>query len=49
MEHSHDQSPNHSEQHGLFYTYFGESGSAVAAFLYFLFLFGCIYSFLKWG
>jgi len=47
MEHTPDHSADNSK--GLFYTYFGESGSAVAAFLYFLILFGCIYSFLRWG
>jgi len=48
MDHSHDHS-SHSEKSGLFYTYFGENGSAVIAFLYVLFLVGCIYGFLRWG
>jgi hypothetical protein len=48
MEHTHDHS-GHEEKEGLFYTYFGESGSAVVAFLYFCFLLICIFSFLKWG
>ncbi len=48
MEHTHD-STGHNNQHGLFYTYFGETGAAVVALLYFLFLFGCIFSFVKWG
>ncbi len=49
MEHTQDHSTNHEEKSGLFYTYFGESGSAFAAFIFFLLLLVCIFSFLKWG
>gem|GEM_PF-5389595 len=48
MENSHDSA--HGEQKkGLWYTYFGESGAAVVAFLYITILFCCIYAFLRWG
>ncbi len=48
MEHTQDAS--HSEQNrGIWYTYFGETGAATVAFLYIIILFGCIYSFLRWG
>ncbi len=46
MEHTNDHS---AEKSGLFYTYLGEGGSAVVAFLYFLILLGCLYTFLRWG
>ncbi len=48
MEHTHDHS-GHEQKKGLFYTYFGETGSAVAALFYFLILLTCIFSFLRWG
>lgn len=45
MEHS-----THTEnKKGVWYTYFGESGAAVVAFLYILVVFSCIYSILRWG
>jgi hypothetical protein len=47
MEHTQD---HHEEQKkGLWYTYFGETGASTVAFLYILFLFCCIYAFLRWG
>ena len=49
MEHNQDHSNSHEEKRGLFYTYFGESGSAVMAFLIFVTLLICIFSFLRWG
>ncbi len=49
MENTQDHSGDHHEQSGLFYTYFGENGSAVMAFLIFLMLLTCIFSFIKWG
>jgi hypothetical protein len=47
MDHTNNHS--HSEEKGLFYTYFGKNGSATAAFLYFLVLLVALYSFLRWG
>ncbi len=48
MEHIQDN--GHAEnKKGFWYTYFGESGAAVVAFLYIAFVFCCIYSFLRWG
>lgn len=49
MDHIPNHSAHHEENRGLFYTYFGESGSAAAAFILFLILLTCIFSFLKWG
>ena len=47
MEH---QDSAHSEKSkGLWYTYFGETGAAVVAFLYIAVIFSCIFAFLRWG
>ena len=48
MEHTQDSA--HTEDNkGLWYTYFGETGASVVAFIYILIIFSCIYSFLRWG
>lgn len=48
MESSHE-ADHSNESKGLWYTYFGETGASTVAFLYIIFLFSCIYSFLRWG
>jgi len=49
MESNHEHSTGNQEKGGLFYTYFGETGAAATAFIYFLILAICIFSFLRWG
>ena len=49
MEHTHNHTSGHNEEHGLFYTYFGETGAAGFAVVMFIILATCIYSFLRWG
>ncbi|MCX6291955.1 MAG: hypothetical protein NT126_09365 [Bacteroidetes bacterium] len=48
MDHSNHPAA-HPEKYSLFYTYFGETGASVTAFIYFLFLLICIFSFVNWG
>jgi hypothetical protein len=46
MEHTHD---TQEQKKGLWYTYLGETGAAVVAFLYLTIIFFCIFSILRWG
>ncbi len=45
----HQDSAHSEESKSLWYTYFGETGAAVVAFLYITVIFFCIYAFLRWG